>query len=56
MRNIFYFGCVGEPGHFLWDEHLRRYYGDEHPDLSIGFPCKIHILDGGLFPKSKFMQ
>lgn len=54
MRNIFYFGCVREPGHFLWDEHFHRYYDHAHPDLPIGFPVQIHVLDGGLFPKSKF--
>jgi hypothetical protein len=23
---VFYFGCVGETGHYLWDRNLRRAY------------------------------
>lgn len=45
MKIAFYFGCIREPGHFLFCPELKRHY-----DPPEGFPCKIHILDGGLLP------
>jgi hypothetical protein len=42
---IFYFGCVGQPGHYLWSENLRHVY-EPHE-----CPWRDFELDGKLCPK-----
>ena len=51
LDTAYYFGCAGDKGHFLWDRHLRSINFSSPP---LGFPCKVEVLDGGLFPKLQF--
>lgn len=48
LESCYYFGCIGESGHYLFDQNERHVY---ESGLSKGFPVKISILDGGLFPQ-----
>lgn len=38
----FYFGCIGESGHYLWSRSGSRY------DAEKSLPFCVHILDAGL--------
>lgn len=53
MNEVFYFGCIKEPGHYLWTRHGHRIHHPSHPELPEDFPVRIHILDGGLLPPCK---
>lgn len=47
--DAFYFGCIRDSGHYLWDvNHQTRTH-----EVPEGFPCPLATLDGGLLPKSK---
>lgn len=45
---VYYFGCMSDIGHFLYDENGRYVYRKctDKPELS-------HSLDGGYWPKDK---
>lgn len=46
LAGIYYFGCVGETGHRLWDGNLNSTGRRLPPD----FPVDPSQLDGGIFP------
>lgn len=47
IGECFYFGCVGQAGHYLFNE--RRHSISERV-LPATFPIRYDILDGGLLP------
>lgn len=44
---VYYFGCVEQAGHYLWDTRFQRHYWGSAEALSIPWLDK---LDGGLCP------
>lgn len=47
----YYFGCIGDSGHYLWAEGGRR-ISPHSSELQDRFPCQYNALDGGLIPPS----
>jgi hypothetical protein len=46
-EKLFYFGCIREPGHYLWaSEHMRIW---ESTKVGIS-QCLYHALDGAFCP------
>lgn len=41
----FYFGCIGEAGHYMFDERLRKTW---KRDTSYSYPVPFEKVDGGL--------
>lgn len=49
---MYYFGCIGRPGHYLWDQQLRRLW-----QTPRHFPLSHYeILDGGFLPPGEQEQ
>lgn len=50
MTRMFYFGCVGDVGHYLWDENLRQLR------WSDSLPWRIQEVDGVMPPQETYQQ
>lgn len=45
MGDVYYNGCWGETGHYLWDRTRRKAYS-----VPADFPVAPHVLDSGFLP------
>lgn len=45
-KRSYYFGCLNEPGHYLYSGNAKQ----RESDLPSDFPVSVNALDGGLLP------
>lgn len=50
MRILYYFGCIRDKGHYLWDSDSSQYYADQMAAKVPGLNARVLKCMDGTFP------